>query len=108
MPTTDERTTQTIEYFTIEVSPGYAVLFIEGQMASKEEGNDWRAPMIIDSRGGGEVIDFSAKYTGDDQKVTITIKAMNSSGNVVVSDTWSGKLSEKGENFYNGFWSDTL
>ena len=110
MPTTDHSTTQTIEYFTIEVSPADAVLFIESQMASKEEDNDWRAPINIDSTYGGAVIDFSAKYTDheDDQEVTITVTAMNSSGKVVVSDTWSGKLSEKGENFRNGIWSDTL
>ena len=100
MPTTDILI-QTIEQFTIEASPAGAVQFMEGN------GNAWRAPITIGSRAGGEVIYFSAKYinSGDNRKVTITIKAMNSSGKVVVSDKWSGKLSEKGENFSNGFLS---
>ena len=94
MPTTDILI-QTIEQFTIEASPAGAVQFMEGN------GNAWRASMTIGSRAGGEVIDFSVKYmnSGDNRKVTITIKAMNSSGKVVVSDKWSGKLSEEKENF---------
>lgn len=97
MPTTD--IIQTIEQFTIEASPAGTVQFIEG--GGEDNGNAWRASMTIDSRAGGEVIDFSVKYinSGENRKVTITIKAMNSSGKVVVSDTWSGKLSEEKENF---------
>ena len=94
MPTTDILI-QTLEQFTIEASPAGTVQFMEGN------GNAWRASMTIGSRAGSEVIDFSVKYinSGDNRKVTITIKAMNSSGKVVVSDNWSGKLSEEKENF---------
>ena len=104
MPTTDVLI-QTIEQFTIEVSPAGAVQFIEGEREGN--GSAWKEPITI---GGGGVIYFSAKYKDpdDDQKVTITVTAMNSDENVVVSDTWSGKLSEKGENFRNGILSDTL
>lgn len=98
-------TDKPVEYFIIEASPAGAVKFIEGEAAEKE--NDWSPSMYIDWES---MIEFSAKYTNpdDDQKVTITIKAMNSDGNVVVSDTWSGKLKEKGENFHNITLSEIL
>ena len=89
-----------IAYFTIEASPEGAVQFIEGEVAGT--GNAWSPSIDID---GDLVIDFSAKYTDPDneKEVTITVTAINSSGKVVVSDKWSGKLSdEKKENF--GRW----